>query len=312
MKIKKCPLTYKFYEGEQKYSDKGLRRLASKLKKLDDFPYTAAAQRLEAANRTKRMSIQGAQPKLSVQLNITEGRFEIVDIHGKFILKPQHKFYLEMPENEDLSMRLANMIGIETPMHGLIYCIDGSLTYFVKRFDRAGRNDKLAVEDFAQLAGETRNTKYNYTMEGVVKIIDDFCTFPMLEKMKLFKITLFSFLIGNEDMHLKNFSIITRKQKIELSPAYDLVNSTICLGGTDTEMALSINGQTEKLEEGLFLDYFAKDCLDLADKSIKDVLKTIQNNLEDWETLIRISFLSNEMKDEYLNLFTERVKRLKL
>lgn len=312
MEYKKCPLTYQFYESELKYSDKGLRRLAPKLKKLDDFPYTAAAQRLEAANRTKRMSIQGAQPKLSVQLNISQGRFEIVDIHGKFILKPQHKFYLEMPENEDLTMRLANMIGIETPIHGLIYCIDGSLTYFIKRFDRTGRNNKLAVEDFAQLAGETRNTKYNYTMEGIVKIINEFCTFPMLEKMKLFKITLFSFLIGNEDMHLKNFSIITRKQKIELSPAYDLVNSTICLGGTDTEMALSINGQTEKLEEGVFLDYFAKDCLDLADKSIIQVLTTIQSKLENWEDLIKNSFLSDEMKEEYLTLLNHRVKRLKL
>lgn len=312
MTTRKCPLTYQLYEGLQKYSDKGLRKLAPKLKKLEDFPYTAAAQRLEAANRTKRMSIQGAQPKLSVQLNITQGCFELVDIHGKFILKPQHKFYLEMPENEDLTMRLANMIGIETPIHGLIYCVDGTLTYFIKRFDRTGRNNKLAVEDFAQLAGETRNTKYNYTMEGIVKIIDNFCTFPMLEKMKLFKITLFSFLIGNEDMHLKNFSIITRRQKIELSPAYDLVNSTICLGGTHTEMALSIDGKTEKLEEGLFLDYFAKKCLDLADKSIKDVLKTIQNKLEEWENFIRISFLSDEMKKEYLSLLDNRIKRLKL
>lgn len=147
--------------------------------------------------------------------------------NGRYILKPQSEYYEEIPENEALSMTLASMIGIQIPVHGLVYSKDGSMTYFVKRFDRKGHNQKVSLEDFAQLSGGTRETKYSSSMEKVAKIIELYCTFPKIELAKLFKLTLFNFLIGNEDMHLKNFSLITTNRKIMLSPAYDLINTTI-------------------------------------------------------------------------------------
>jgi len=147
--MSRCPLTYE--ESEQRYSQNGLRRLAKGLKSLQDFPYSAEEQIKEALARASKMSIQGVQPKLSVRLNVGKGTFEIVDTGGQYIFKPQTPNYPEVPENEDLTMRLARQACIEVPVHGLLFCKDGSLTYFIKRFDRKGKNQKIPVEDFAQL-----------------------------------------------------------------------------------------------------------------------------------------------------------------
>lgn len=130
--------------------------------------------------------------------------FEIVELGGTFILKPPHPIYDELPQNEDVTMRLAKSVGIEVPFHGMIYNIDDSLTYLIKRFDRLPRGHKVATEDFSQLMGHSRDTKYESSMEKLIPVIEKHCTFPLLEKMKLFRRTLFNFLVGNEDMHLKN------------------------------------------------------------------------------------------------------------
>lgn len=243
--MKRCPITYEIIADQASYSKNGLRLLSPQLKNLNPLALSADEQRQEAIMRVGKMSIQGIQKKLSAQLKIKEERFEIVDQYGRFILKPQSNIYAELPENEAISMSLAKTIGLEVPIHGLVYSKDNSMTYFIKRFDRLGHNKKLALEDFAQLLGEDRYTKYESSMEQVIKVIEKFCTFPKIEFVKLFKLTLFNFLIGNEDMHLKNFSLITRDQKIMLSPVYDLLNSTIAMGSAKEEIALPLNGKKE-------------------------------------------------------------------
>jgi len=207
-------------------------------------------------------------------------------------------------------MRLAASIGVEVPLHGLIYSKDGSLTYFIRRFDRKGQKDKIAVEDFAQLAGLSRDTKYNFSMERLVNLIDHYCTFPAVEKAKLFKLVLFSFLIGNEDMHLKNYSIIIRNDKVELSPAYDLLNSSIVLKGDIEEIALSLKGKKRNLNRNMLVNYFGKERCNLTDKVTERILETIQAKLPTWFNLIDISFLSSEMKDKYRELLQKRISIL--
>ena len=201
-------------------------------------------------------------------------------------------------------------IGLEIPQHGLIWSKDKSLTYFIKRFDRKGHNDKIPVEDFAQLAGLNRDTKYEYSMEKVVKLIDTYCTFPAIEKIKLFKLTIFNYLIGNEDMHLKNFSIITQDGKSSLSPCYDLVNSTIEYKKQDEEIALPLKGKKKKLTRDQLINYFGKERCELTDKSIDKVLETISLSVPKWKELINISFLSLEMKDKYKTLLETRLNKL--
>lgn len=241
--MKRCPITYEKISDQENYSQRGLRLLSPQLKNLSPLDLSADEQRQEAIARVGKMSIQGVQKKLSAKLKIKEGSFEIVDQNGHYILKPQSDIYPELPENEAITMTLAKTIGLEVPVHGLVYSKDNSLTYFIKRFDRIGHNKKLALEDFAQLSGEDRHTKYKSSMEKVIAIIEQFCTFPKIEFVKLFKLTLFNFLVGNEDMHLKNFSLITRDRKISISPAYDLLNSTIAQKNTKEEIALPLKGK---------------------------------------------------------------------
>lgn len=300
-----CPITYQPC-GDKKYSDQGLKLLSRNLTQLKDLPLTQEEQLREAAIRADKMSIQGVQPKLSAKINVKDEVFDIVDRGGKYILKPQNNFYPELPENESITMKLADLIGIEVPISGMIYSSDGRFTYFIKRFDRYGRNKKLSLEDFAQLAGKSRETKYDYSMEKLVTLIDTFCTFPAIEKVKLFRLTIFNFLIGNEDMHLKNFSLITRNNKVELSPAYDLLNTTIVVPKSQEEIALPIAGKKRNLSAKILIDYFAKERLKLNDTIISQVLNKIYSEWNNWEKIINISFLSNEMKENYLGLMRKR------
>ena len=227
--------------------------MSPKLSELLDFPYTAKEQRREAISRVYKMSIQGVQPKLSAKLSIKNQVFEVVDSQGTFIIKPQSDIFEQVPENEDLTMKMAGIAGIEVPVTGLIFSKDGSLSYFIQRFERYGKNKKRQVEDFAQLTLNTRETKYNWSMEKLVPVIDTNCTFPLLEKRKLFRRVLFCFLTGNEDMHLKNFSLISHDGKVLLSPAYDLLNTSIAMGGANEELALSLAGKKNRLKRAVFL-----------------------------------------------------------
>jgi len=307
--VNTCPITYEPC-GDKKYSEKGLKLLSRNLINLEDFPFTQEEQLREAAARAPKMSIQGVQPKLSARLKIKEGIFEAVDKGGEYILKPQNNIYPELPENEDLTMRLADTIGVEIPLHGLLYSKDQKLTYFIKRFDRYGKNKKYAVEDFAQLAGKSRDTKYDYSMEKVAGIVERFCTFPAIEKIKLFKLSVFNFLIGNEDQHLKNFSLITKDHKVTLSPFYDLINTTISLANPVEEIALPMKGKKSKLNRKILVEYWGKERLELNDQIINQSLDLINGSFENWISLIHKSFLSDEMKEKYSVLLDERRKSI--
>jgi serine/threonine-protein kinase HipA len=280
--------------------------LSRQLIRLEPLPFTAQEQRHEAGIRADKMSIQGVQPKLSAVLKIKECRFEIVDRGGKFILKPQCE-YEEIPQNEAVTMTMASIVGIDVPVHGLLYSKDGSFTYFVKRFDRTGKKNKVAVEDFAQLSGQSRETKYKGSMEMVAKILDQYCTFPLIEKVKLFRRTLFSYITGNEDMHLKNISLIRNEDKIELSPAYDLVNSTIALPAAREELALPLNGKKAELKRSDFVDYFAMKRLGLNADTTEDILEEFSAVAPRFKELISVSFLSQKMKEKYALLMEERL-----
>lgn len=315
--MSRCPITYEKC-GESAYSLGGLHLLNRKLTHLDPLPITAVEQRREALVRVGKMSIQGIQPKLSAMLSVKASRFVIVDAGGRYILKPQHSDYPQLPENEGVSMHMAAMAGMDVPLNGMVYSKDRTLTYFIKRFDRFGRATKLAVEDFAQLSGRDRNTKYNSSMEKVPKLLDQYCTFPAVEKLKLFHRTLFSYLIGNEDTHLKNLSLVRRNNKIELAPLYDYLNTTIALQSMGKpleqieELALPLRGKKRNLSRRDFIDYFGKEKLHLTDKVISNCLKAFETALPEWKDLLEKSFLSDEMKTLYSELLHSRCAVLKL
>jgi serine/threonine-protein kinase HipA len=306
--MNRCPITYDDC-GKQKYSLHGLRLLSRRLIRLDDFPYTAAQQRREAIQRAGKMSIQGVQPKLGAVLNVEQSTFEIVEAGGRYIIKPQMSEYAEVPENEDLTMKLAEAAGLEVPFHGLIHSKDGALSYVIRRFDRTGRSGKVPLEDFAQLLGQDRDTKYGSSMEQVASVLDRFCTFPAIEKLKLFRLSLFNYLTGNEDAHLKNFSLIRRNEKVELSPVYDLLNSTIVVNSGE-ELALPLNGKKNKMKRTDFMDYFAKERLSLTDKAISRTIRELEDAYPLWMNLLGRSFLSDTRKTMYRELLDRRAQTL--
>ncbi|MBP6985329.1 MAG: HipA domain-containing protein [Alphaproteobacteria bacterium] len=312
----RCPITYeKLLPDEYRYSVAGLKRLSPQLKSLKDFPYTMGEQLKEANRMASKLSIQGVQPKLSVILNVSQETFDMAEQGGTYILKPQNPQWNSLPENEDLTMRLASMVGIDVPVHGLLYCKDGALSYWIRRFDRPSlrspMKQKLNVEDFAQLGQEDRETKYNSSMERVAKIIRQFCTFPVLELEKLFHLTIFNFLVGNEDMHLKNFSLITRNGIVSLSPAYDLLNTTLAMGaGVREEIALTLNGKKRKLKAEDFIDVYGQERLELSPQTIARILQSFQTNHPEWMQLIDKSFLNSEQKIGYKSILNERMSRL--
>jgi serine/threonine-protein kinase HipA len=256
------------------------------------------------------MAIQGAQPKVAARLNVAAGRFEIGGAGGRYILKPQLAAYPEVPENDDLTMRMAAAAGIDTPFHGLVYGIDGTLTYFIRRFDRRGRNDRIHVEDFAQLSGYSRATKYRSSMEQVVRTINAFCTFPAIDRAKLFRLVLFCFVVGNAEMHLKNFALIRRDDIITLAPAYNLLSTAIVLPGVRQELALPLHGRKNGLSRDDLLCYFGAELLQLPPRVISTTLEQVHAARGAWEQLLAAGFLSAGARQRYHDLLHARLARI--
>jgi serine/threonine-protein kinase HipA len=305
-----CPIHLEPLPTGRSYSEAGLKTIHSKLKHLEPLDYSYAAQLKEVRRRSDKMSIQGVQPKLSAVLKLKDSSFALVDRGGRFILKPNPLAYEEVPANEALTMRMAAEAGIEVPAHGLLRAKDASWVYFVKRYDRVGRTGKVHVEDFAQLSGATRETKYDSSLEQVVRLLEQFCTFPAIEKPKLAKRLLFCFLTGNEDMHLKNFSVWMQDGVVSLTPAYDLLNSTLVLENAKEESALPLRGKKRKLNKELWLNYFCKERLQLSEGQIDSVVKDLKEALPEWDRLIGQSFLSVECQMGYRTILYERANRL--
>jgi len=304
--VKRCALTYETIPTGE-YSQAGIKTLSRSLRQLNAFPYSIQEQKQEALTRAGKLSIAGVQPKLSAVLSIKHACFQLQDKGGTYILKPQTD-YESLPENEDLSMKLAQIAGINVPLHGLIYAKDSSRLYFIKRFDRIGHKAKLAVEDFAQLSGHSRDTKYKSSMEQVATVINRFTTFPSIEKEALFKRTLFNYLIGNEDMHLKNFSLITQNGVVKMTPAYDLVNTSLYL--ETEEIALPIRGKKNKLTRQDFIDYFGQDILGLNPNRTHYITENLKSKIREFESWIEKSFLSENLKKKYIEGITRRSQTL--
>lgn len=310
--MKYCPITYEPIKNTEIYSQRGLKKLSPQLTQLNVLAYSAQEQRMEAITYAGKMSIQGVQPKLSAILKVNQSRFELVDQFGQYILKPQNEHYAQLPENEATTMSMAALIGLNVPVHGLLYAKDNSMTYFIKRFDRMGIKKKYAVEDFAQLAQLSRETKYNSSMEQVLKIIYKYCSFPKIVAANLLKLTLFNFLTGNEDMHLKNFSLIVRNQQVTLAPCYDLLNTTIAQKNPQEELALPLNGKKNNLTRADFIEYFAIEKMGLNTATVENILDTLRAAYPEWLILLARSFMTKEKQEQYKRLLEQRSEKLKL
>jgi len=259
----------------------------------------------------KSKAVTGVQPKLSLNLEKDKNkpsRLTIVGLHGDYILKPPSSQFKELPENEDITMHLAELVKIKTARHSLIRLKSGELAYITKRFDR-NKGAKIAVEDFCQLSENLTEHKYRGSIEKIGKITQSFTTNKGFEAQRLFELIVFCYLTGNADMHLKNFSLIENSLgEYEFSPAYDLLNTAIVMREDKEETALTINGKKSKLNRNDFKALATS--LKISDKSLEAIYKRFKAVLPTWILWIEQSFLSEELKDEYTHLTTYRHKKL--
>ncbi len=261
-----------------------------------------------------QITVTGVQPKLS--LNLTSGknktepkRFTIVGLWGNYILKPPIDKFPQMPEVEDLTMHLAKIAKIRIVPHALIRLKSGQLAYITKRIDRTDRH-KLHMEDMCQITERQTEHKYEASCEQVAKAILKYSANPGLDVVNFAEIILFSFLTGNADMHLKNFSFIYDPQNGPvLSPAYDMLSTVLVNPKDDEDMALFLNGRKKKLKRSDFENAFNTMKLDVRQQN--NIFAKMENSQNKWIEFIHLSFLSDDFKDKYIQLINDRFDRLK-
>jgi serine/threonine-protein kinase HipA len=262
-----------------------------------------------------QMTVTGVQPKLS--LDIANGasknepkRFTIVGLWGDYILKPPTTQYPQLPEVEDLTMHLATIANIKVVPHSLIRLQSGKLAYITKRIDRV-KKQKVHMEDMCQLTERLTEDKYNGSYEQIAKAILKYSANPGLNVIDFFEQVLFSFLTGNADMHLKNFSLIHASNAGPvLTPAYDMVATKLVHPADTEDLALTLNGRKKKINRNDFITAFTT--LKLDPKQQENIFNKMLKAKVKWLQFIDISFVSNDFKEEYKNIITERFERLEL
>lgn len=277
------------------------------------IPYTLNQMSELAKSVVERsVAVPGVQPKLSMSLvkdtqEDVDTRLTVVGaLGGQYIFKPPSPHFPEMPENEHVTMRIAEAFGIRVVPSSLIKLASGERSYITKRIDRTVKNDKIHMLDMFQITEAF--DKYKSSMEKVGKALDRYSNHTLLDKVFFFELTVFSFLTGNNDMHLKNFSMIESPSGWTLAPAYDLLNVTIVLPEDSEELALTLDGKKRKLKK-IHFENMAKG-LGLTNKQIKGVFERMIKNKFKAMKLIDHSFLSEDSKAAYKNMLNARYDRL--
>lgn len=316
----KCLYCYKEIGTEELTTEAGIKGYHQKCSKKffrkinpPELNFTED-QILELAEQIikSQKTVTGVQPKLS--LGLTENssepeRFTIVGLWGDYILKPQTKTYPSLPEIEDLTMHLAEVSKLKTLEHSLIRLKSGELAYITKRIDRK-KGNKLHMEDMCQITERMTEHKYNGSYEQIAKAIKKHVANPGLDVTDFFELVLFSFLTGNNDMHLKNFSLLKKDSEYGLCPAYDLVASELIFEGDDENLALYLNGKKKKIEKKDFEISMKGAGLD--SKVIDNIFKKYNKLIPKWNKFIDSSFLNGSMKEEYKSLLDSKAAQIEL
>ncbi len=315
MKIKRCLYCYKeLSESDIDYHPKCSKSFYGKLSppKLeftDDDIIKMAEQVLK-----NQQTVTGVQPKLSLKLeedntDSHSDRITIVGgLVGNYILKPQSSVYKNLPELEDLTMHLARISKIKTVDHSLIRLQSGKLAYITKRIDRK-EEEKLHMEDMCQLTERLTENKYSGSHEQIGKVILKHTANPLFDIINFYELVIFSFITGNSDMHLKNFSLLKDENlNYNLCPAYDLVATKLLLETDKEELALTLNGKKRKLKRRDFES--AMKTSKLETKQIENLFKKFKKIIPKWDKFIDISFIPNDLKEKYKEIIINNCNQI--
>jgi len=308
----RCLYCYEKLKGEVDFHEKCSLAFFDQ-KEAPQLPYALDEMSELAKNVVERsIAVPGVQPKLSMSLinktsELTYSRLTIVGaLGGNYIFKPPSNDFPEMPANEHLTMRIAESFGIQTVPSSLIRLQSGELSYITMRIDRKENGEKKHMLDMFQIT--EAYDKYKSSSEKIGKALGNYSSNTMLDKLFFFELTLFSFLMGNNDMHLKNFSMVETGTGWSLAPAYDLLNAAIVNPEDKEEMALTLNGRKNRLEK---IDFeHLGDNLGLTSKQIASVFERFYKLKPKVLKWIKISFLSEDMKTLYVDKIEERYDRI--
>lgn len=309
----------------QKKIENGISYHAKCLKKLfgtDKVPginFASTEIISEISKNIGKMSISGVQIKASIKLDRKKNIIEIVQTGGTHILKPEPGDYPGLSQNENLCMNMAEAMGTEVPPHGLFYLADRKLCYIVKRFDRDDKGQKIHVEDMAQLMELPSDSKYEASLEKVGNTILKFSKRPYLDLINFLERVIFCFLVGDGDMHLKNWSLISSPEGAEdaqgtqatqsdyrLAPCYDLICSKLYLPGED-ESALTINGKRNKISISDFTAF--AEYLKIDRKAFQNIILKFQDLRETFLEIIENAIFF-ERADTLKEIITGNYKKL--
>jgi serine/threonine-protein kinase HipA len=256
------------------------------------------------------ISVPGVQPKLSLGLlkdklkENNNGRLTVLEaLGGNYILKPQNISFPQMPENEHLTMKMAELLGIQTVISSLIRLKSAELSYITKRIDRSNEGSKIHILDMFQITEAF--DKYKSSIEKVGKVVRDYSSNTLLDVLRLYEIIIFSYITGNNDMHLKNFSMILQNGNWVLSPVYDLLNVQLHLPEDKKETALTIGGKKNRLTKTDFINLGLK--LGLSERQIENLFNRFFKSEKKMIQLIEQSFLCKDYQMQYINLLKQRL-----
>ena len=309
--MSKCLYCYKeLGEGEVDFHKRCSKKFFG-VPTAPELPYSLDELDTLAAQVIKsQTTLTGVQAKLSLHLDRHEGskRLTIVGLWGDFIFKPQTQSYKTLPENEDLTMHLAEIAKIKVVPHTLIRLQDGTLGYLTKRIDRTSEGGKIPMEDMCQLTERQTEYKYKSSYEQIAKVIAKHSYVPLLDLTDFYEQVFFNWLVGNNDMHLKNYSLYAPKGKWVLTPAYDLLNVSMVNPKDTEELALTLNAKKNRIKKSDFVR--AMETSGISPKVFDNILAKYRKLLPKFNEIIDLSFLEKEDKEIYKQSIASRLARI--
>lgn len=315
MNMEKCLYCYKELATGEKDFHKACSKKMFGAPTVPELPYTRE-NLTDLARQVIRSqtTLTGVQAKLSLDINKGSksgtDRFTIVGLWGRYILKPQTDRFPYLPEVEDLTMHLAELAKIRTVPHCLVRFADGELCYITRRVDRTTKGEKLPMEDMCQLAERLTEHKYKGSYEQIAKVIQKHSSAPKLDLVNYWELVVFSWITGNADMHLKNFSLYSRQSGIyTLSPAYDMLSTALVMPEDTEELALTLNGRKRKIKKSDF--EVAMQASGLDKKVVDNVFNKFLKAQDKWFEFINGSFLPDDMQERYRVIIADKLAMLR-
>ena len=311
----RCLFCYKpLMEGEKDFHSHCTKTFFG-INEAPVLPYTRKnLNELATIVVSSHTTVTGIQAKLSMDIEHDNTgrpqRLTIVGVMGgKYILKPQTEQFEHLPEVEDLTMHLADIAGIATVPHSLIRFKDGELNYITRRIDRTSDGRKLPMEDICQLSGKLTEQKYQGSHEMITTIIKKYSSAPRLDIVNYWEQVIFSWIVGNADMHLKNFSLIgDGSGTYSLARAYDQVSTKLVMPEDTDELALPVNGFQKKI---LPMDLAqAMEATGVQGKVIERIMKRFAGLFDKWNKCIDASFITDTQKEAYKTIIKRHIDSL--